>query len=193
MAGGWRHGRPVGADLARGPRRQGSAACRALESGLLRRPRHGDQGRRDLVLSRHADRPHAAGAALLDRAAQGRGRQDLSGHAGGEGRDPGRRRAFRGGRDERFGQRRRPGDHLPHQCRRRGRGRAGASAALRRRGRNRRAETLCAGARAAGSAGGAAGDVRACRRMARRSRSAAARCLRCARTARPIRSCRPKT
>ena len=54
-----------------------------------------------LVLSRHADRPHAAGAALFHGAAEGRGRQDLSGHAGREGGHQGGRRAVRRRRDER--------------------------------------------------------------------------------------------
>ena len=71
-----RHGGPVGVDLKRDAGRQGPAARRSLESALLRRSRYGNQAGRYVVLSRHADRPDAAGAVVLDGPAQGRRRQD---------------------------------------------------------------------------------------------------------------------
>ena len=80
------------------PGRKGAAAGAPVESAVLRRSRHANRLRWYLVLHGHANRPAGAGAAVLDDP-QARGRQAFSGHAGGEGRHPRRRRAVSRGRD----------------------------------------------------------------------------------------------
>ena len=132
------------AGAARQAARQGAAAGAPVESALLRRSRHADRRRRHLVLPQDADRPAGAGEAVR-LGAQARGRPVLPGHAGGEMRHHRRRRAVPGGRDAGRAAER-PGRVLqfPHQCRRLGRLRARASAALRAGGRHRRAQALSA-------------------------------------------------
>src|SRR5215831_11021802 len=56
-----RAGRTGSADGIAAPRKQGAAARGTLESPVLRRYRHADRGRRDLVLSEDADRPAGFG------------------------------------------------------------------------------------------------------------------------------------
>ena len=93
---------PRGGRARAGPPR--AAAGASLEPAVLRRSRHAHRPRRHLVLPRHADRPEAAGPALL-LDPEARGRPLLPRDPGREGRHHRRRRAVRRRRLHRRGRR----------------------------------------------------------------------------------------